>query len=159
MPAFAGVAAAAPPPGFRIQGEKIARKPARYSGRTAMMAHLTVFEPEPPDDRGSALAHTQEGHHGPGEPPALLPRYWAPGWNSGNALHKFQTEVNGPLEGGDVGVRLVEPRAGGRPARGLRAAARPGRGRRRGRRCRRPSNRGPASGCSCRITTSSAPAS
>ncbi len=112
MPAFAGVAAAAPPPGFRIQDEKIARKPARYSGRTAMMAHLTVFEPEPPDDRGSALAHTQEGHHGPGEPPALLPRYWAPGWNSGNALHKFQTEVNGPLEGGDVGVRLVEPRAG-----------------------------------------------
>ena len=112
MPVFAGVAAAAPPPGFRIQGEKIARKPARYSGRTAMTAHLTVFEPEPPDDRGSALAHTQEGHHGPGEPPALLPRYWAPGWNSGNALHKFQTEVNGPLEGGDIGVRLVEPRAG-----------------------------------------------
>ena len=37
-------------PTFRIDGQKIARQPPRYSGRTAMHADLTVFEPKPPDD-------------------------------------------------------------------------------------------------------------
>jgi NADH-quinone oxidoreductase subunit G len=42
-------------------------------------------------------------------PAALVPRYWAPGWNSVQALNKFQSEVAGPLVGGDPGVRLIEP--------------------------------------------------
>jgi NADH-quinone oxidoreductase subunit G len=44
------------------------------------------------------------------EPPAaLVPWFWSPGWNSIQATMKFQEEVNGPLRGGDAGVRLVEP--------------------------------------------------
>ena len=115
VPALAGVTRAAPPAGFRVAGQKIARKPQRYSGRTAVTAHLSVFEPRPPDDPGSPLAHSQEGYHGPGEGEPLVPRYWAPGWDSGNALHKFQREVNGPLLGGETGVRLIEPSAAAPP--------------------------------------------
>jgi NADH-quinone oxidoreductase subunit G len=48
-----------------------------------------------------------------GRPPsALIPRFWAPGWNSVQSVNKFQAEVGGPLCGGDPGVRLVEPSRG-----------------------------------------------
>ncbi|HYA32050.1 MAG TPA: hypothetical protein VED67_04760, partial [Thermodesulfovibrionales bacterium] len=33
----------------------------------------------------------------------------APGWNSVQAVNKFQSEVGGPLRGGDPGKRLIEP--------------------------------------------------
>jgi NADH-quinone oxidoreductase subunit G len=39
----------------------------------------------------------------------LVPRFWAPGWNSVQSLNKFQSEVGGPLRGGDPGLRLIEP--------------------------------------------------
>jgi NADH-quinone oxidoreductase subunit G len=42
-------------------------------------------------------------------PPALIPFFWAPGWNSVQATNKFQSEVGGPLRGGDPGVCLIEP--------------------------------------------------
>jgi NADH-quinone oxidoreductase subunit G len=49
-----------------------------------------------------------EGYEG--EPPAaLIPRFWAPGWNSIQSLNKFQSEIAGPLRGGDPGCRLLEP--------------------------------------------------
>jgi NADH-quinone oxidoreductase subunit G len=68
-----------------------------------------VSEPKPPEDPDSPLAFSMEGYSG--EPPAaLIPRFWAPGWNSDHqALNKFQSEVGGPLEGGDPGIRLIEP--------------------------------------------------
>jgi NADH-quinone oxidoreductase subunit G len=42
-------------------------------------------------------------------PPSLIPLFWAPGWNSIQAVNKFQSEVGGPLRGGDPGRRLIEP--------------------------------------------------
>jgi NADH-quinone oxidoreductase subunit G len=123
-PDLAGAEAAAPHAGYRIDGEKVARKPARYSGRTAMTSHLTIFEPEPDADPGTPLVHSQEGYQGPAEDATLVPRFWAPGWNSNNSLHRFQEEVNGPLLGGDIGVRLIEPHgaAAGVPLRPVPAA-------------------------------------
>lgn len=45
----------------------------------------------------------------PGQPPSpLIPFFWSPGWNSIQSVQKFQSEVNGPLKGGDPGVRLIE---------------------------------------------------
>ncbi len=76
-----------------------------------MTANIDVHEPQPPDDPDAPLAFSMEGY--PGDPPpALLGRYWAPGWNSVQAINKFQTEVCGPLRGGDLGRRLVEPEDG-----------------------------------------------
>ena len=34
---------------------KVAREPNRYSGRTAMLANISVHEPKPPEDPDSAL--------------------------------------------------------------------------------------------------------
>ena len=90
---------------------KIAREPNRYSGRTAMLANISVNEPKPPDDPDSALAFSMES--GPGSvPSSLTPFFWAPGWNSVQAVNKFQSEIGGPLRGGDPGVRLIEPLQG-----------------------------------------------
>jgi NADH-quinone oxidoreductase subunit G len=112
LPQLAGIVPAAPPADFRIAEQKIARSPHRYSGRTAMHANVSVFDVRPPPDPDSALAFTMEGFHG--QPPAaLIPRFWAPGWNSIQSLNKFQQEVAGELRGGDPGVRLIEPGGGG----------------------------------------------
>jgi NADH-quinone oxidoreductase subunit G len=107
-PALARVAAAAPLSGFRMAGAKIPREPHRYSGRTSMLAQVSVHEPKPPDDPDSPLSFSMEGT--PDHPPsALIPFFWSPGWNSIQSVMKFQEEVNGPLLGSDAGVRLFEP--------------------------------------------------
>ncbi len=102
----------APSAGFRIAGMKIARQTPRVTGRTAMFAHLDVNEPKPPEDPDSPLSFSMEGYRGQ-MPPALIPEFWAPGWNSNQAMNKFQIEVGGPLRGGDPGRRLIEPAADG----------------------------------------------
>jgi NADH-quinone oxidoreductase subunit G len=105
MPVFASIPQVAP---SRKAVGKIAREPNRYSGRTAMLANISVHEPKPPDDPDSALAFSMEsGPESP--PPSLIPFFWAPGWNSVQAVNKFQSEVGGPLRGGDPGIRLIEP--------------------------------------------------
>ncbi len=108
MPVFEPVRDIAPPAGFRISGMRIARQHSRFSGRTAMHAHINVNEPVPPNDPDSPLAFSMEGASGPDVPPSLIPRFWAPGWNSAQAINKFQNEVGGELRGGDPGQRLVE---------------------------------------------------
>ncbi len=112
LPVFKPIIEAAPPSDFRVAGEKIPREPHRYSGRTAMCADINVHEPKTPDDPDSALAFSMEGYYGRRTPSPLIPFYWAPGWNSVQALNKFQSEVGGPLQGGDPGVRLIEPAPG-----------------------------------------------
>jgi NADH-quinone oxidoreductase subunit G len=108
IPLFTSVIGIAPPAGFRATGQKIPRQPHRYSGRTAMSAHINVHEPKPPDDPDSALSFSMEGYEGI-PPSPLTSRFWAPGWNSVQAVNKFQSEVGGPLHGGDPGRRLIEP--------------------------------------------------
>ena len=107
MGVFSAIPQVAP---SRKTAGKIARSPNRYSGRTAMVANITVHEPKPPDDPDSALSFSMESGPGP-VPPSLNPFYWAPGWNSVQATNKFLSEVGGPLRGGDPGIRLIEPAA------------------------------------------------
>jgi NADH-quinone oxidoreductase subunit G len=76
-----------------------------------MWANISVHEPQPPDDPDSPLAFSMEGYQGQ-PPPPLIPRFWAPGWNSVQSVNKFQSEVGGPLRGGDPGRRLLEPAPG-----------------------------------------------
>lgn len=109
IPALGPIVRAAPSADFRIKGQKIPREMHRYSGRTAIRANLNVHELQPPPgDPDTPLAFSMEGY--PGQPPPpLIPVFWAPRWNSAQALNKFQDEVGGPLRGGDPGVRLIEP--------------------------------------------------
>jgi len=107
IPALAGVAQISPDAGFRIDGERIPRQPHRYSGRTAMDADKSVHEPRPPEDPDSPLSFSMEGYLG--QPPApLVPRFWAPRWNSVQAVNKYQDMVGGPLREGPAGKRLLE---------------------------------------------------
>jgi NADH-quinone oxidoreductase subunit G len=115
LPALAPARDAAPPASFRTAGLKVARQPHRASGRTAIGVDRSVHETPPPADPDTALAFSMEGatDQPPRQSPAALtPRFWAPGWNSVQALNKFQEEVGGPLRGGDPGRRLIEPGAG-----------------------------------------------
>ena len=107
LPQLAAVTRAAPSADFRMAGAKVPREPHRYSGRTSMLANISVHEPKPPDDPDSPLSFSMEGN--PDQPPsALLPFFWTPGWNSIQAVNKFQAEIGGPLRQGDPGVRVIE---------------------------------------------------
>jgi NADH-quinone oxidoreductase subunit G len=107
LPVFKPLPEVAPSADFRLVGQKIPRQPQRYSGRTAMYANREVSEPQPPADDDSPLAFSMEGFEGQ-PPPALMARFWAPGWNSVQAVTKFQEEISGPLRGGDSGRRLIQ---------------------------------------------------
>ena len=108
VPALGALPSVAPGAGFRLTGGKVPRQSHRYSGRTAIRAKSTCTSPNTPEDPDTPLAFSMEGDHS--QPPsALIPRFWAPGWNSVQSLNKFQEEVGGQLRGGDPGIRLIEP--------------------------------------------------
>ncbi len=108
IPALAPIKEAAPPATLRLVGQKIPRETPRVTGRTSKHANIDVSEPKPPDDPDTPLSFSMEGYEG--QPPApLVNRYWSPGWNSVQALNKFQDEVGGPLRDGVPGFRLFEP--------------------------------------------------
>jgi NADH-quinone oxidoreductase subunit G len=108
FPELKVITSIAPNSRYREATQKIPREPHRYSGRTAMHANVNVDEPQPPEDADSALSFTMEGYAGV-PPPALIPFYWSPGWNSVQAINKYQIEVGGALHGGNPGKRLFEP--------------------------------------------------
>jgi NADH-quinone oxidoreductase subunit G len=107
LPQFRGLSAAAPSQDFRIHGAMIPREPHRYSGRTAMLANLSVSEPRPRQDSDSPMTFTMEGFQGI-PPSPLIPFYWSPGWNSVQSVNRYQHEPGGNLKGGDPGHRLFE---------------------------------------------------
>ena len=107
-PELARIGEVAPPASFRVVGQKIPRQSDRYSGRTSILSHVTVHEPPPPPDPDTALGFTMEGHRGP-LPSPLIPQFWAPGWNSIQAVNTYQDEVGGPLCEEMPGLRLIEP--------------------------------------------------
>lgn len=108
IPELAGIKDAAPDATFRIRGQKLAREPHRYSGRTVMRANISVHEPRQPQDIDTMFTFSMEGNNQPTAHRSQVPFAWAPGWNSPQAWNKFQDEVGGKLRFGDPGVRLFE---------------------------------------------------
>ena len=108
MPSLSTLKGLWPGADFRIAGQRIPRQPHRFSGRTAMTAHLNLHEPKPPDDPDSPLAFSMEGS-GAEPPPSLVPRFWAPGWNSVQSLYKYRYAAGATLRGAHPGERLLEP--------------------------------------------------
>jgi len=111
IPALSGITAAAPDHLFRNRGLKIPRQPARYSGRTAVRANVSVHEPKQPVDNESPLSFSMEGL-GVGQPSSLMSYSWSPGWNSNQSIQKFQNEAGGEIKGGSSGIRLISPGEG-----------------------------------------------
>jgi NADH-quinone oxidoreductase subunit G len=86
--------------------EKIAMQPLRYSGRTSMRANINLHEPKPAQDENSPMAFSMEGEKG-SIPASITPFYWAPGWNSGQALSKYQSELNGAMKNESAAIMLL----------------------------------------------------
>ncbi len=105
-PAFAGIKRAAPGPGRGAPAAGIPRQSFRYSGRTAIHAAEDIREHRVHDDSDSPLRYSMEGRVDPADA-ALVPEYWVPGWNSVQALNRFQEEVGGPLRGSNPGALLL----------------------------------------------------
>lgn len=105
LPQFAGIADSAPHRDFRINGQALPREPHRYSGRTAMLSNLAVSEPKPKQDNDSPFTFTMEGYSGM-PPSPLIPFFWSPGWNSIQAVNKYQQEPGGSLKNEQAGKLL-----------------------------------------------------
>lgn len=107
-PELKGLAEVAPDANFRVEGQKLARSPHRYSGRTSILANQSVHEPKQPQDIDTPFAFSMEGNNQPTANRKEIPFAWAPGWNSPQAWNKFQSEVGGNLKFGDPGIRMIE---------------------------------------------------
>jgi NADH-quinone oxidoreductase subunit G len=108
LPAFSKIKEYMPDADFRMLNAKIPRQTMRYSGRTAMYAHMNVSESRVTQDTDSPLAFSMEGLQET-PPSTLVPFYWSPGWNSVQAMYSYLDEPNGSMKGGDPGIRLIEP--------------------------------------------------
>jgi NADH-quinone oxidoreductase subunit G len=107
-PDLAPAAEAAPPAAWRDRvGRRVARESHRHSGRTAVHAHLTPRDPQPPGAPGSPLAFSMEGAQA-NVPAALTPRHWRPGWNSVQSLHGRAVEPPDPRQMRAQGARLLD---------------------------------------------------
>lgn len=104
-PDLAEVVDAAPGARFRDKGQKISRMTQRYSGRTAMLADISVHEPKQTTDEESALTYSMEGSN-QSAPESMRAYTWSPGWNSNQSINKFQDEIAGHLRHGDPGIKL-----------------------------------------------------
>ena len=88
---------------------KSPRQSHRYSGRTAMHANADVHESKQAQDPHSPLSFSMEGVMLQKDA-SLMSAAWAPGWNSNQAISKFQEEINGELKQGNKGVHLLTRR-------------------------------------------------
>ncbi len=103
---FTWLDSSAPDACYRERGVKLPRQSHRYSGRTAMAADVAVSERPPPQDADSPFSFSMEGSPQQGGDSRWRASLWAPGWNSNQALHKFQQEVGGDWRGAEPPVLL-----------------------------------------------------
>jgi NADH-quinone oxidoreductase subunit G len=106
------------PNGYRLQkltpgadwtyaGQRAPRQHHRYSGRTAMRAHLNVHEPKQEQDEDGIMTYSMEGVP-PTKDATVFSSPWAPGWNSNQSVFKFQKSAGGELKQGTHGERLLD---------------------------------------------------
>ncbi|QIQ41207.1 MAG: NADH-quinone oxidoreductase subunit NuoG [Buchnera aphidicola (Aphis urticata)] len=107
-PIFKKIKISLPNADFRINNQKIARSPNRYSGRTALKSHIDIHEHSQPKDVNTMFSFSMEGFNQPNKLLSYIPFAWFPGWNSPQAWNKFQAEVGGELISGNSGVHLFK---------------------------------------------------
>ncbi|CAL1329084.1 NADH-quinone oxidoreductase subunit G [Candidatus Providencia siddallii] len=108
MPQFKKIIDVSPKSSFNIHGQKLAREPHRYSGRTAILANKSVHEPSQPKDLDSPFVFSMEGNNNMISKRQQIAFAWSPGWNSPQSWNKFQEKIFGHLLFGDPGVRLFD---------------------------------------------------
>ncbi|QJC36237.1 NADH-quinone oxidoreductase subunit NuoG [Enterobacteriaceae endosymbiont of Donacia cincticornis] len=108
IPRLNGISLAAPPATYKVYNRKFARTPIRYSGRTSMFSHINVHEPQQPKDKDTIFSFSMEGNYGSNINYKHIPFLWAPGWNSSQALHKFQKEIGVSSKYGITGFKICQ---------------------------------------------------
>jgi NADH-quinone oxidoreductase subunit G len=113
-----GGCAAILPNGYKLQkltpgadwtfaGQRAPRQHHRYSGRTAMRAHLNVHEPKQEQDEDGLMNYSMEGVP-PTTDATIFSSPWAPGWNSNQSLFKFQKHTGAELTQAGHGELLFD---------------------------------------------------
>ncbi|CAL4319336.1 NADH-quinone oxidoreductase subunit NuoG [Buchnera aphidicola] len=74
---------------FRILNQKISRLPHRASGRTAILSHYNVHEPEQKKDKNTMFNFSMEGMQPSHYNLEYIPFSWFPGWNSIQSFNKY----------------------------------------------------------------------
>ena len=91
---------------YTYAGMKAPRQHHRYSGRTAMRANISVHEPKQEQDEDGIMNFSMEGVP-PLKDAAVFNSPWAPGWNSNQALFKFQKHTGADLRQSSHGELLL----------------------------------------------------
>lgn len=105
MPKLIFIKHIAPNANFKIHGQKIARSPNKYSGRTSILSHQNIHEKRQPQDKNSMFSFSMEGHHSNSQ---YIPFSWFPGWNSVQSWNKHQDEIGKKLRYGDPGIKILK---------------------------------------------------
>ncbi|HTQ99535.1 MAG TPA: NADH-quinone oxidoreductase subunit NuoG [Candidatus Acidoferrum sp.] len=117
-----GGCAALLPNGYKLQkltpgadwnfaGAKAPRQHHRYSGRTALRAHLNVHEPKQEQDEDGIMNYSMEGVP-PTKDATVFNSPWSPGWNSNQSLFKFQRHTGAALTQAGHGELLLDEYTG-----------------------------------------------
>ncbi|WP_343190404.1 NADH-quinone oxidoreductase subunit NuoG [Buchnera aphidicola (Mollitrichosiphum nigrofasciatum)] len=94
FPLFRDLKNISPNADVRFIGQKIARSPNRYSGRTVMRAHINEHEIHQPQDKDTIFSFSMEGIQHSWKYSSYIPFYWFPGWNSAQSWNKFNKYIN-----------------------------------------------------------------
>ncbi|QJC31796.1 NADH-quinone oxidoreductase subunit NuoG [Enterobacteriaceae endosymbiont of Donacia tomentosa] len=106
IPILNGISNAAPKANYRVYNRKFARSPIRYSGRTSILANINIHEPKQPEDKDTIFNFSMEGNYNSDINCTHLPFLWAPGWNSLQALNKFQKEIGVSSKYNAIGFKI-----------------------------------------------------
>ncbi|MGI4816571.1 MAG: NADH-quinone oxidoreductase subunit NuoG [Janthinobacterium lividum] len=91
---FKRLSRSSPSSSFRLHGQKIARSPIRFSGRSSITANKNVHEPKSPEDVDSMFSFSMEGIQKTENNFSHIPFAWSPNWNSNQSLYKSSITLN-----------------------------------------------------------------
>lgn len=108
IPILSGIHLASYDSDHKIYNRKFARSPIRFSGRTSILSNINVHEPKQPEDKDTIFNFSMEGNYNSNINCNQIPFLWSPGWNSSQALHKFQKEIGISSKNGFSGFKIFQ---------------------------------------------------
>ncbi|QJC37465.1 NADH-quinone oxidoreductase subunit NuoG [Enterobacteriaceae endosymbiont of Donacia thalassina] len=108
IPILNGIHKASPLANYKVYNKKFARSSIRYSGRTSILSNINIHEPKQPEDKDTIFSFSMEGNYNENINCTHIPFLWSPGWNSSQALHKFQKEIGISSKYGSTGFKIFQ---------------------------------------------------
>ncbi|OQM34452.1 NADH-quinone oxidoreductase subunit NuoG [bacterium endosymbiont of Pedicinus badii] len=92
---------------YAFNRKKTSRCSIRYSGKNAIFANINVHERNIKNDRDTIFSFSTEEIQNTQSKKKEIPFFWYPGWNSNNALNKYQKNIGGKLLFGNPGEKMI----------------------------------------------------